>query len=168
MSDFAKNAYFSDKAKVQLHPKAANGRFGILTAKWNTAITQSLKNTAQACLQDYGVKAENIFCYDVPGCYELPLAAQMMLSQKKVDAVICLGCLIKGETTHFELIAEMVAQKLGDLSLKYEKCAAFGVITAMNQQQAIERSTEPKHGNKGEEAALAALEMYSLSLTLES
>ena len=105
--------------------------------------------------------SENILTVHVPGSYELSSAADMVLTLKKVDAVICLGCVIQGETRHFDFICDAVAHGLTQISIKHNKPVVFGVLTTDNLQQAQERAGG-KHGNKGEEAAATAIQMAAL------
>ena len=107
---------------------------------------------------DRGVKKENIIRKDVPGSFELSLGAQWMAEQNKIDAVICLGCVIQGETRHFDFICQAVAHGLTDVGLKYNKPVIFGVLTTDTQKQALDRAGG-KHGNKGDEAAMTAIKM---------
>ena len=104
---------------------------------------------------------EDIHTYSVPGSFELPLGAQWLIESKQVDAVLCLGCVIQGETRHFDFICSSVAKGIVDLNLKFSKPVIFGVLTTDNQEQALERAGG-KHGNKGTEAAVTALQMLSL------
>ncbi|MGZ3932081.1 MAG: 6,7-dimethyl-8-ribityllumazine synthase, partial [Bacteroidia bacterium] len=124
-------------------------------------ITSALQKGAYDTLIKYGVKAENIIQRTVPGSYELTLGAQYMAEKTKVDAVICLGCVIQGETKHFDFICNAVANGLTELNIKYSKPVVFGVLTPNNTQQAIDRAGG-RHGNKGDEAAVTAIKMLSL------
>ncbi len=137
-----------------------NRRFAIVVAEWNQEITEKLLNGAFQTLTQEGAKEENIFIKTVPGSFELCLGAQWMAQDSKIDAVICLGCIIQGETRHFDFIAQAVAQGLCDLGLKYNKPVIFGVLTPDNQQQALDRAGG-KHGNKGDEAAATAIKMLN-------
>ena len=128
----------------------------------NPKVTEALKEGAERTLLAAGLKPENILIYRVPGTFELPTGAQMVLEGRfDVDAVICLGCVVQGETRHFEFINQAVAQGVKDVSLKYNKPVIFGVLTPDTDQQALDRAGG-KYGNKGEEAAVAALEMLDL------
>ena len=109
----------------------------------------------------HGVPETNIVRKDVPGSFELSLGAQKFAQEKETDAVICLGCVIRGETKHFDFICDAVAYGITEVSLKYNKPVIFGVLTTENEQQAYDRAGG-KYGNKGEEAALAALKMLLL------
>ena len=140
-------------------------KVGIAVAEWNTAITSSLLNGAVKFLKDSGVKPDNIFVHHVPGSFELTLGAQWLAEQKKYDAVIALGCVIQGETKHFDFICAAVANGITEVGLKYNKPVVFGVLTTNTLQQAKDRSGG-KHGNKGTEAAATALKMALLQRTL--
>ncbi|MBS4168441.1 6,7-dimethyl-8-ribityllumazine synthase [Parachlamydia sp. AcF125] len=136
-------------------------RLGIVVAHFNELITKSLLSGAIDTLLRHGVEANHIHTAWVPGSYEIPLIAQKMAESGRYDAVITLGALIRGATAHFDLIASQVASNLGHISLKTGKPVIFGVLTTDSIEQAMERAGT-KHGNKGSEAALAALEMVDL------
>ena len=142
-------------------PSAAKMRFGIVVAEWNAEITGALYRGALQTLKKHGAASKNIVTSVVPGSFELTLGAQSLLNNKRVDAVICLGCVIQGETRHFDFICSAVAQGLTDLSILFAKPVIFGVLTTNNLQQAVERSGG-KHGNKGDEAAVTAIKMVDL------
>ncbi|OJJ21657.1 6,7-dimethyl-8-ribityllumazine synthase [marine bacterium AO1-C] len=133
-------------------------RFAIVVAEWNEEVTGALLNGAVETLQKEGALEKNIEVKTVPGSYELSLGAQWMAQDPKIDAVICIGCIIQGETRHFDFIAQAVAQGITDVSLKYNKPVIFGVLTPDTQQQALDRAGG-KHGNKGDEAAITAIKM---------
>lgn len=141
--------------------KSDKFRIAILISEWHIEITEALYEGALKTLVKSGVKSKNIFKKYVPGSFELPLAAQFFAKQKNIDAVICLGCIIQGETKHFDFIAQSVANGIMDVGLKFNKPVIFGVLTPNNEQQAIDR-TGGKYGNKGDEAAFAALKMLAL------
>ena len=144
------------------HHNHLNDLVAIVVSKWNPKVTEALKEGAERTLLAAGLKPENILIYRVPGTFELPTGAQMVLEGRfDVDAVICLGCVVQGETRHFEFINQAVAQGVKDVSLKYNKPVIFGVLTPDTDQQALDRAGG-KYGNKGEEAAVAALEMLDL------
>ncbi len=136
-------------------------KFAILVSEWNEVITESLFSGTFETLINNGVPKENISRYDVPGSYELIIASQWMAQNPEIDAVICLGCIIQGETRHFEFICNAVAQGLKDVALKYDKPVIFGILTTDTLQQALDRAGG-KHGNKGDEAAIAAIKMVSI------
>ena len=146
-------------------PSAANYRFGIVVAEWNAAITSALLQGAYQTLISNGAKEESIKIYPVPGSFELTSGAELLLKKGNVDAVICLGCVIQGETRHFDFICNAVANGVSNVSIKYSKPVIFVVLTTDNKQQAIDRSGG-KHGNKGDEAAITAIKMVDLAETL--
>ena len=136
-------------------------KIGIVVSEWNSDVTEALYSGAVSTLTELGVKKKNIIRRDVPGSFELPLAAQWLAEKKKMDAVICLGCVIQGETRHFEFICQAVAQGVKDVSLGHNKPVIFGVLTTDTKQQALDRAGG-KHGNKGDEAAYTAVKMLSI------
>lgn len=135
-------------------------KFGIVVSEWNEEITESLFDAAVVSLKDHGVAKENIIRKNVPGSFELSLGALWMAEEKKIDAVICLGCVIQGETPHFDYICQAVAYGVTQAGLKTRKPVIFGVLTTLNKQQALDRAGG-KYGNKGEEAALTAIKMLN-------
>lgn len=135
--------------------------FGIVVAEWNAHITHALYEGCFDTLLKHGAKADNIHTVQVPGSFELPAGARILNGQKNVDAVICLGCVIRGETNHNEYINSAVAQGLVNLSIATGKPFIFGVLTPNDEQQALERAGG-KHGNKGVEAAVTAIRMAAL------
>jgi 6,7-dimethyl-8-ribityllumazine synthase len=146
-------------------PSAALYRFGIVVAEWNAEVTRALLEGAYQTLLRYGAKEENVLTYPVAGSYELTSGADLLLKKGNLDAVICLGCVIQGETRHFDFICNAVANGLSNVAIKHSKPVIFGVLTTDNQQQAIDRSGG-KHGNKGDEAAITAIKMAELAETL--
>lgn len=148
-------------------PNAADMHFGIAVADWNPDITHALYQGCYDTLIEQGVKAENIHVAQVPGTFELPVAAKMLAGRYKLDAVICLGCVIKGETSHNEYINQAVATGLTNLSIATGKPFIFGVLTPNTQQQGLDRAGGV-HGNKGVEAAVTALRMAALKRDLSS
>lgn len=146
-------------------PSAAPYRFGIVVAEWNAAITHALLKGAYQTLISHKAKEENIETYQVPGSFELTSGADLLLKKGRFDAVICLGCVIQGETRHFDFICNAVANGLSNVAIKYSKPVIFGVLTTDNQQQAIDRAGG-KHGNKGDEAAITAIKMAEMTVTL--
>ncbi|HSI89735.1 MAG TPA: 6,7-dimethyl-8-ribityllumazine synthase [Adhaeribacter sp.] len=139
---------------------ASGKRFGMVVAEWNKEITDSLCKGAFETLLKHGVSEQHIHRNTVPGSYELPLAAQFLAQSNEIDAVICLGVVIKGETKHDDYINNAVAQGLIQVSLKYNKPVIFGVLTTNTLEQAMDRSGG-RYGNKGVEAAVAAIHMLS-------
>jgi 6,7-dimethyl-8-ribityllumazine synthase len=142
-------------------PDASPYRFGIVYAEWNSGITLALKDGAFQTLLKNGAKEKNILVKSVPGSFELTLGAQFLAEQGRVDAIICLGCVIQGETRHFDFICDAVANGITNLNIKYNLPVIFGVLTPDTQQQAADRAGG-KHGNKGDEAAVTAIKMVQL------
>jgi len=143
-------------------PFAEDMLIGVIVSSWNTEITDALYNGAINTLIENGIKKSNIITKYVPGSFELPLGAQLLIENTDVDTVICLGSVIQGETRHFEFICNAVAQNINKVSLDYSIPVIFGVLTTDNIQQAKDRSGG-KHGNKGIEAAITALKMIQLA-----
>ena len=135
--------------------------FGIIVSEWNEEVTEALYSGALQTLLENGAKKDNIIRKNVPGSFELTLAAQWLAQEESIDAVICLGCVIQGETKHFDFICDAVAHGITNVSLKYNKPVIFGVLTPNTQQQALDRAGG-KHGNKGIECAVAAIKMAAL------
>jgi 6,7-dimethyl-8-ribityllumazine synthase len=133
-------------------------RFAIVVSQWNEDITEALYQATVSTLTAHGVKQKNILRKNIPGSFELSLGALRMAEKKSINAVICLGCVIQGETPHFNYICQAVAYGLTEVSLKTRKPVIFGVLTTLNKQQALDRAGG-KYGNKGEEAALTAIRM---------
>ena len=137
-------------------PNAENCVIGIVVAEWHSDITNALLLGAQEALNLGKVKSENIHILKVPGTYELPYGAVKLMDKTNADAIICLGCVIQGETRHFEFICNAVANGLMQLNIQYKIPVTFGVLTTDTLEQAQNRSGG-KHGNKGFEAGLTAL-----------
>ncbi|MBA4410967.1 MAG: 6,7-dimethyl-8-ribityllumazine synthase [Odoribacter sp.] len=146
-------------------PSATGMKFGIVVAEWNYEITGALARGAIDTLKIHGAKDENIILKHVPGSFELTLGAQFMAEFTDVDAVIILGCVIQGETRHFDFICNSVTQGITNLNMKYNKPFIFGLLTTGNQQQALDRAGG-KLGNKGDEAAITAIKMLALKREL--
>lgn len=147
-------------------PDGSAFKFAIAVAEWNAEVTGSLYNGAYQTLLKHGVLAENIISVPVPGSFELTSAADILLNKHQdLDGVICLGCVIQGETRHFDFICDAVANGVAQVSIKYSKPVIFGVLTTNDQQQAVDRAGG-KHGNKGDEAAITAIKMAHFSATL--
>jgi len=141
-------------------------RIAIVYADWNPGITHALRDGAKNTLITHGIPEDQINMYNVPGAFELPTAARWVLTHKeKVDAVICIGCVIKGETSHNEYINHAVAKGLTQLSLGTGKPVIYGVLTPNSMEQAQDRAGG-KYGNKGDEAAATTLQMLSLKKNL--
>lgn len=143
-------------------------KIAIVVARWNEEITGGLYEGSYNTLISLGARKENILTYYVPGSFELPLGAQMVLeNQPETDAVICLGSVIQGETKHFDFVCQATSLGIKDVALKYNKPVIFGVLTDNNIQQARDRSGG-KHGNKGDEAAVTAVQMVALGQQMKS
>ncbi len=135
---------------------------GIVVSEWNEEITDALAKGAIDTLLKNGVNEENIIIKYVPGTFELAYGAKLLSNNTFVDAVICIGCVIQGETRHFDFICNASANAIATLNIQAEIPVIFSVLTTDNQQQAIDRAGG-KHGNKGVEGAITALKMISLS-----
>ncbi len=153
------NKNLSDYDKTTI-PNASHYRFGIVVSEWNDTITEGLYKGAHDTLVENGVLTSNIKRWDVPGSFELIYGAKKMQEQH-VDVVIAIGSVIQGETKHFDFVCEGVAQGIKDLNIINDIPVIFCVLTDNTMQQAIERSGG-KHGNKGTEAAIAAIKMAAL------
>jgi 6,7-dimethyl-8-ribityllumazine synthase len=148
-------------------PNAHKMRFGIVVSDWNRDITWSLLEGVLNTLKKHGAVDKNIIIKHVPGSFELTIGAQLIAEYDDVDAVICLGCVIQGETPHFTYICQGVTQGITSLNLEYNIPFIFGVLTTNDKQQAIERSGG-KHGNKGDEAAVTAIKMAAMQRDMEN
>ena len=142
-------------------PSGDSLTIGLVVSKWNEKITESLFNGAYTTLTEFGVKANNIKRIDVPGSFELVFGSKKMI-QSKVDVVIAIGCVIKGETEHFDYICQSVSKGIIDLNINFDTPVVFCVLTDNNIQQSVDRSGG-KHGNKGVEAAITALKLANLN-----
>lgn len=154
------NKNLSEYNKAEL-PEAGQLSIGIVVSEWNDEITENLLKGAKDTLIDCGVQATNIICWKVPGSFELTFGCKKMLKETNIDAVIAIGSIIRGETAHFDFVAGATAQGIKDLNVLYDAPTIFCVLTDDNVQQARDRSGG-KHGNKGSEAAIAAIKMTSL------
>jgi len=140
-------------------------KFGLVVSRFNDFINDRLLGGALDALTRNGADEKNLSVVKVPGAFEIPLAAKKMANSGMYDAVICLGCVIRGATPHFEYISAEVAKGISKVSLESGVPVSFGVITADNLEQAIERAGT-KAGNKGWDAALSAIEMINLFRTM--
>ncbi|MCP4008784.1 MAG: 6,7-dimethyl-8-ribityllumazine synthase [Proteobacteria bacterium] len=140
---------------------AGDYKFGIVAGRFNEFITESLLKGAEDILVRHGIPAGNIDCVWVPGAFEIPTAAKVMLETGKYDAIVTLGAVIRGATPHFDIVAGECASGVSRLATEYGLPVIFGVLTVDTIEQAIERAGT-KAGNKGAEAALTALEMINL------
>ncbi len=144
----------SGKSKINISKK----KFAIVVAEWNEEITEALYEGAYHALLSLGAKKSNIIRKNVPGTFELTLGSLQMADKKDIDAVISLGCVIQGDTPHFDYICQAVAYGITEVNIKTKKPVIFGVLTTLNKKQAEERAGG-KLGNKGEEAAVTAVKM---------
>lgn len=143
-------------------PNAKDFRFGIVVSEWNHEITNGLFEGAKAALLDCGALTENIIKWEVPGSFELVYGSKRMIETQEVDCVIAIGCVIKGETMHFEYVCSGTTEGIKDLNVIYDVPTIFCLLTDNTLQQSIDRSGG-KHGNKGTEAAIAAIKMVALN-----
>jgi 6,7-dimethyl-8-ribityllumazine synthase len=146
-------------------PSAVNMKFGIVVSEWNHKITFALAESAKITLKKHGAKEKNIKTMYVPGSFELPLGGQLLTESGDFDAIILLGCVIQGETRHFDFICQGVTQGTMALNLKYNIPFVFGVLTTANQEQAQARAGG-NLGNKGVEAAITAIKMAARRLSI--
>ena len=144
-----------------------DGRYTIVTTRWNTAIVEGLLGGAQRALNNAGITGEQIQVVQVPGAFEIPLACQAAAAREDCDAVIALGAVIRGGTPHFEYVAGECTRGIGQVALKTGMPVAFGVLTVDSLEQALERSADDEE-NKGAEAAMSAVEMVNLLRSLSS
>lgn len=142
-------------------------KVGIIQSQWNEIITDKLLNGAKKVLTEKGIPSNHIYVHQVPGAFELPLGAKFLLNHIKLDAVICLGCVIKGDTDHDKYINHAVANGITQLGLLSNIPIIYGVLTPNNEVQALERAGG-KEGNKGAEAAQTALKMILLKRNLHT
>ena len=147
-------------------PEAGKMRFGIVVSDWNREVTGAVLDGAARTLKKHGATDNNIVIRHVPGSFELTLGAQFLAEYDDLDAVICLGCIIQGETPHFNYICQGVTQGITQLNLEYNIPFIFGVLTTLNLQQALDRAGG-KLGNKGDEAAITAIKMAALQREME-
>lgn len=164
MSSSLKNLSSYDPSTV---PSAEPFSFGIVVSEWHPEITHALYDGCFQTLLQHGAKEEHIHSAQVPGAFELPLGAQLLAGSMKLDAVICLGCVIKGETSHNDYINRSVASALSQLSLVSSKPFIFGLLTPDTLEQAQDRAGG-QFGNKGVEAAVTAIRMAALKQDLTS
>ena len=146
-------------------PDASNMKFGIVVSEWNTNITSALLKGALDTLQKHGVKEENIIVKFVPGSFELTFGANQIIENCDVDAVIVLGCVIKGDTPHFDYVCMGVTQGVTQLNAIGDVPVIYGLITTNNMQQAEDRAGG-KLGNKGDECAITAIKMIDFVWSL--
>lgn len=147
--------------KASSIPDASELSFGLVVSEWNDDVTGAMAEAALQTLKDHGALASNIHRIDVPGAFELPLGARLAAGKHKLDAIICIGCVIRGETSHDAYISQAVANGLVQFGLMSGIPTIFGVLTTNDHQQALDRAGG-KHGNKGVEAAVTAIQMAAL------
>ncbi|MFV8467098.1 6,7-dimethyl-8-ribityllumazine synthase [Flavobacterium sp. LB1P62] len=155
MATVNKNLSEYDKNSI---PNAKDFRFGIVVSEWNDSITEGLYKGAIEALLENQVPARHIIRWNVPGSFELIYGSKKMLQTQNVDAVIAIGCVIQGQTKHFDFVCEGVTQGIKDLNVQTDIPVIFCVLTDNTMQQSIDRSGGI-HGNKGTEAAIAAIKM---------
>jgi len=147
-------------------PDASDMTVGIVVAEWNKNITESLLEGSCNTLEKHGVKPGNIIVKRVPGSFELTFGAKCMADNKDLDAVIILGCVVRGDTPHFDYVCSGVTQGITELNLMYDIPFIFGLLTTDTMQQSEDRAGGI-HGNKGDEAAITAIKMHSFSCELK-
>jgi 6,7-dimethyl-8-ribityllumazine synthase len=142
-------------------------RFAVIASRFNDDVVSGLLDGALDCLSRHGARDGDIAVYRVPGAFEIPMFARVLVERGGIDAIVTLGCLLRGETPHFDFISAQVTTELSRVAVDTQFPVAFGVITVNTQEQAIARSS-PGSGNKGWEAALAAIEMANLYKVLSA
>ena len=157
MSSKDKNLNLHENRNLEAIP---DKRIAIVVSEWNSEITEALLQGCINALKEYLAKDSNIQVKYVPGSFELSYGASHEASKKDIDAVVCLGCIIKGETPHFDFISQAVANGITEVAIKFNKPTIFGVLTTNDQEQARERAGG-KHGNKGYEAGITAIKMIN-------
>lgn len=163
MATIHRNLSVYDKNTI---PNGADFKVGIVVSEWNDSITLKLLEGARQALLENGVREENILVRFVPGAFELPLGAQLMLDNTDVDGVIAIGAVIQGETRHFDFVCQGASEGIMRVNLEYNSPVSFCLLTDNNMQQSIDRAGG-KHGNKGIECALACLKMIELKKSFE-
>ena len=163
MASALKNLSTYDESNL---PEAGEMQIGIVVSDWNSEITHALYEGCFDTLVKHGVPEGQIRTIQVPGAFELPVGAKMLASQHKLDAVVCLGCVIKGETSHNEYINHAVATALTTMGIASGKPFIYGVLTPNDEQQAKDRAGG-KYGNKGVEAAITAIRMAGMKETIK-
>ena len=148
-------------------PDASSMKFGIVVSEYNSEITSALLDGCSTTLKKYNAGDDAISIHFVPGAFELPCGAKLLVETKKIDAIVCIGCVIKGETKHDDFINHAIANGMIQLSIQSGIPVIFGVLTPNNLQQAKDRAGG-KHGNKGVEAAVAAIKMVDLKREVPS
>lgn len=150
----------------QAVPDGKGCRIAVVAAEWNAEVTNAMLDGAVATLREHGVEEKDILVYHVPGTFELTTAADLILQRTMASAIICIGCVIQGETRHFEFICQAVSQGLTNVAIKHSTPVIFSVLTCDTMQQALDRAGG-KHGNKGVEGAVTALKMIALNRSID-
>jgi 6,7-dimethyl-8-ribityllumazine synthase len=163
MATYLQNLSSYDSTKI---PSAKKMKFGIVVSDWNSEITHELLKGAYETLTKHGAKEDNILVKHVPGSFELILGAQFMAEYADLDGVICLGCVIQGETPHFNYVCQGVTQGIAELNMNYNIPFIFGLLTTNTLEQAKDRAGG-KHGNKGVEGAVTVIKMAALQRDME-
>ncbi|MCE3296249.1 MAG: 6,7-dimethyl-8-ribityllumazine synthase [Crocinitomicaceae bacterium] len=163
MATIHRNLSVYDKNTI---PNGADFKVGIVVSEWNDNITLKLLEGAKSTLLENGVPEANILVRFVPGAFELPLGAQLMLDNTDVDGVIVIGVVIQGETRHFDFVCQGATEGIMRINLEYNSPVSFCLLTDNNMQQSIDRAGG-KHGNKGVECAVACLKMIELKKSFE-
>jgi 6,7-dimethyl-8-ribityllumazine synthase len=163
MATAQKNLSAYDPGEI---PSARHMKFGIVVSEWNPEITYAMCDAAIDTLVKHKALLENITVIKVPGSFELPLGAKWLAELDEIDAVLCIGCVIQGETRHFDFICQGVSQGIVQLNLTFGIPVVFGVLTTQTIEQARDRAGG-KHGNKGDEAAVTAIKMVALMKDLK-
>lgn len=164
MATATKNLSHYEKGNI---PDGADFKIGIVVSEWNDDITGNLLKGALEALYDNGVKDENILVKHVPGTFELPLGCQFLLEHdEEIDGFLAIGCVIQGETKHFDFVCQGATQGIMSINLEYNTPVSFCVLTDNTKQQSIDRSGG-KHGNKGIECAVSLLKMIGLQNELD-
>ena len=163
MATSIKNLSDYDKNKIS---NGADYKIGIVVSEWNDQITEALLEGALKTLSENGVQDKNLTVKYVPGAFELPLGAQSLLEQQKLDGILTIGTVIQGETKHFDFVCNGATQGIMQVMLNYNTPISFCVLTNNNIQQSVDRSGG-KHGNKGIECAVSLLKMIQLQRSLK-
>lgn len=159
MATSLKNLSNYDPDKI---PSAKGMKIGIVVSEWNKEITFALLNGAVSTLVKFGISEEDILINYVPGSFELTSGARMLADKEEINGIICIGCVIRGDTPHFDYICQGVTQGITMLNINYKIPFIFGVLTTNDLQQAKDRAGG-KHGNKGDEAAVTVVKMVHLN-----
>ena len=148
-------------------PDASDMTIGIVVSEWNTNITEKLLIGAINTLEKHGVKPENIITRRVPGSFELTFGAKRLAESKELNAIIIFGCVVKGDTPHFDYVCSGVTQGITELNLMYDIPFIFGLLTTDTMEQSEDRAGG-KYGNKGDEAAITAIKMIDFACKLQN